>query len=302
MARAIVAVLLLLDVGAARADPPRKMSVAGDSISQGALADGWPADRLELSWAFGSSPSVFSVLSRYQAFVDPGVTAEPVSRDGATLIRDLGPQVAAICAQAVKPNRVFVFLGQNDACNSRPASLWQNAAANMPSAVTFATALDAGLAQLEACLPSGSVVQVVSVARVDFLFNAGVAKDPVYCPLAWTLLDICRIVTREPLQYRRNQIGRRIDEWNAAIAYEVEAFDRDGFNPRGIRFLTDWEGSIAQGRQNSSAGTYRFGPADLNALDCFHPSTGGQRKLACIEAAKSLDPIGNVGTPADCFN
>jgi GDSL-like Lipase/Acylhydrolase len=300
MARAIVAVLLLL-AAAARADPPAKLSVAGDSMSQAAMADGWPGDRLQYSWAFGTASSVFSVLSRYQTFINGGVTAEPVSRDGATMIRDVGPQVAAICGQAVRPNRVFIALGQNDACNSRPSYWWQSAAANMPSAVTFATALHAALTQLEGCLPAGSVVQVVSVVRVDFLYGAGLSKDPVYCPLAWTVADICRIVTREPLAYRRNQIGRRIDEWNQAIAYEVESFDRAGLNPSGIRFITDWEGSIGAGHANTSVGTYRYGAGDINAFDCFHPSTAGQRKIACIEAAKSLDGIGNVAAPSDCF-
>jgi hypothetical protein len=145
-------------------------------------------------------------------------------------------------------------------------------------------------------LPRGSVVQVVSVVRVDFLRDAGKAKDTTYCPLVWRELDICSIVTAEPDPLRRARVGERIDEWNAALAREVAAFDQDveGRNPRRIRFTTDWEGSIAEGKRNTSAGTYEFTSPDINQLDCFHASTRGQAKLACVEWAKSVDGVGSA--------
>lgn len=165
----------------------------------------------------------------------------------------------------------------------------------MPSVADFVAALRNGLSQLAACLPSGSVVQVVSVVRVDFLYEAGIAKDWLYCPAVWQALGTCRIVTAEPDPQRRATIGQRITDWNAALAAEVARFDAG--NPRGIRFITDWEGPTP----NTSAGTYRFGPGDINGLDCFHPSSTGQRKLACAESVKSLDPIRDAASAAECF-
>jgi hypothetical protein len=112
----------------------------------------------------------------------------------------------------------------------------------------------------------------------------------------WQALDICRIVTGEPDPARRAQVGERIDAWNAALALEVASYNANarGENPRGIHFVTDWEGSIAEGKADTSAGTHKFGPSDLNGLDCFHPSIGAHHKLACLEWAKSPDGSGSA--------
>lgn len=44
--------------------------------------------------------------------------------------------------------------------------------------------------------------------------------------------------------------------------------------------------------------TYIFGASDINGVDCFHPNTGGQAKLACTAWATHPDGSGNV---ADCL-
>ena len=297
MVRALVAVVSILLAEAALAQStPRKMSVAGDSLSQAALADGTiPSDQPWNSWAYGTNSYVFSILQRTRTFVNPYFWAEPVARDGAKMTRDFPTQAARICSQWWRPNRVFVALGQNDACSAPRADPSLAADAFMPSVTDFVAALQNGLSQLASCLPSGSVVQVVSVVRVDFLYEAGVAKDWLYCPAVWQALGTCRIVTGEPDPQRRATIGQRITDWNAALAAEVARFDST--NGRGLRFVTDWVGPV----DDTSAGTYRFGPNDLNALDCFHPSNGGQRRLACAEAVTSLDPIRNAASVAECF-
>lgn len=299
--RVLAAVILLVAQWTLAQSPPRKMSVAGDSLSQAALADGvYPGDQPWNSWAYGTTHVVNSVLMRYRATLNPFMTAQPVARDGAKMIRDFPGQAAQICAQSPRPNRVFVLLGQNDACNS-PRSFSGSAAANMPTAEQFRTALHDGLTTLNACLPKGSIVHVVSVIRVDFLYEAGYAENAYYCPIVWDLLDICPIVTRESDVNRRRVVGARIDEWNWAIAAEIGAMN-SGRNPHRILYVTDWQGSITQGQQNTSAGTYVFGSPDINGLDCFHASTTGQRKLACMEWAKSLDgaPL-HQGTVAGCL-
>jgi hypothetical protein len=299
-ARPLLVLFLILPLGTASAQSfPRKLSVCGDSLSQGALADGVvPYDQPWNSWAHGSNSAVGSMLLRYRAYVNRYMVAQPVSKSGAT-IDDFPGQAAQVCSQWIRPNRVFVLLGQNDACRSE-RSPTEDAAALMPTAEYYASWLRAGLDRLAACLPSGSVVHVVSVIRVDFLRDAGMRKDPFFCPIVWDELDICPIVTDEPDPARRWRVGERIDEWNAALAQEVTAFhfNLDGRNPRRINFVTDWEGSITQGKSNTSAGTYNFISPDINQLDCFHASIRGQAKLACLQWAKSVD---GSGSAAECL-
>lgn len=294
MVRALIVLSVFLPLGAGAQGFPLKMSVSGDSLSQGALADGViPYDQPWNSWAQGWDGEVSSLWMRYRADVNPYLWVEPVSKSGAT-VDDFPEQAEQICGQLLRPNRVFVLFGQNDACRSE-RSATEDAAASMPTAEYYAAWIGAGLRILAECLPRGSVVHVVSVVRVDFLRDAGIAKDPFYCPLVWSELDICPIATAEPDPVRRARVGQRIDEWNAALAREVAAFDHDAErNPRRIRFTTDWEGSIAEGKRNTSAGTYEFKSPDINQLDCFHASIRGQAKLACVEWAKSVDGAGSA--------
>jgi lysophospholipase L1-like esterase len=286
MSRRVLAVVSLLCAGGAGAQT--KLSVAGDSLSQAALADGvFPGDQPWNSWAYGTTTIVTSVLTRYRQTLNPSMDAEPVAEDGAKMMRDFYAQASRICSQAVRPDRVFVFLGMNDACYARRASWWQDPTTYMPNAAEFQAALHGGLDLLDSCLPSGAIVQVVSVVRVDFLVEAGRAENPYYCPAAWLAFDVCPTVTREPYPWRRRQIGRRIDQWNQAIAAEVGVMNARPAHR--VTYVTDWQGSIDQGQQNTSAGTFVFGSPEINGLDCFHASTTGQRKLACLEWAKSLD-------------
>ena len=286
--RALTVVILLVAQSSEAQSAPRKMTVAGDSLSQAAFADGtYPGDQPWNSWAYGTTQVVTSLLMRYRATLNHNMTAQPVAKDGATMIRDFATQASQICAQWPRPNRVFVLLGQNDACNSE-RSYSGSAAANMPSAAMFQGALHGGLTMLHSCLPRGSVVHVVSVIRVDFLYEAGYRENAYYCPLIWDALDICRIVTQESDVNRRREVGARIDDWNRAIATEIGIMNSSP-NPRRILYVTDWQGSITDQQQNTSAGTYVFDSPEINGLDCFHASTTGQRRLACLEWAKSID-------------
>jgi lysophospholipase L1-like esterase len=281
--------------------PPSKQSNAGDSISQGFGANGWPGDHPDLSWVQGSDDRVSSTASRYAA-TQPGFTQEPESVSGAEMVGgndNFAAQAARICAQEPKPTRVRVLLGGNDVCN-RPRSGSADAAANLYSVTTWTNALRAGMDQLAACLPPKSVVQILSVPRVDGLYQAGHDKS-LWCHWGvWPLAGVCRVVTAEGDPARRAQIGARIDQYNDALAAEVHAYatNANGKNPRGVGFITDWVGSIAAGHENTSIGTYRFGAEDINGVDCFHPNIDGQRKLACLAWAKG--PEGNGGY-VSCF-
>lgn len=313
MARRVLALALFLAAQStwAQTKTPRRMSASGDSLTQGALADGiYPGDQPWNSWLYGTTSVVDSMLMRYQASINPNMSAQTEAFDGATMMRDFLTQVNRICTETPLANRVFVLLGQNDACNSTPAASWEDAAAHMPSAADFASVLDQGLGTLAGCLPRGSVVHVVSVIRVDFLRAAGLAKSSWYCPIAWDALGICPIVTQETNATRLWQIGRRIDAWNDALASVV--FSRNtGPGPHPVLFETDWSGAAVTDQatdniepgpnQNTSAGTYQFRSSDINGLDCFHASTRGQHRLACAEWAKSYDGAPFSGPVQGCF-
>jgi lysophospholipase L1-like esterase len=293
-----IAVGTFLFVNSATAEvwaPPTKQSNAGDSISQGFAANGSLGDHPDLSWAQGSDHRVNSTASRYAA-AHAGFTQEPESVSGAEMVGgndNFAAQASRICAQSSKPERVRVLLGGNDVCN-RPRSDSADAAANLYSVATWTNALRAGLDQLAECLPPKSVVQVLSMPRVDGLYQAGHDKS-AWCYLGvWPLGGVCRVVTAEGDAGRRAQIGARIDEYNDALAAEVEAYatNANGKNGRGVGFVTDWLGRIAAGHANTSVGTYTFTAADINGSDCFHPNIDGQARLACLAWAKSPDGSG----------
>jgi hypothetical protein len=295
----MAAVLLL--AGQSWAQLPTKQSNAGDSMSQGSTADGWVGDNPDLSWVQGTSGRVYSVYLRYRELV-PAYVQEPESVSGAEMVggnNSFAAQAARICAQEVKPDFVPVLLGANDVCN-RSRSSSADAAANMYSVTTWLNALRAGLDQLAACLPPGAEVQVLSFPRVDFLYNAGHRKG-FWCPyVVWPTANICRIITAETNATRRAQIGARINEYNEATAAEAQLYDSNanGRNPRGVRFFSDWQGSIENGFRNTSMGTYIFGASDINGTDCFHPSTRAQNRLACAAWATNPDGSGAIGS---CF-
>jgi hypothetical protein len=281
--------------------PPVKQSNAGDSISQGFGANGWPGDHPDLSWVQGTDDEVDSTAERLGK-IQTGFTQEPESVTGAEMVGgddSFAAQASRICAQSVKPTRVRVLLGGNDVCN-RPKSTTSDAAANLYSVTTWTNGLRAGLDLLAECLPSKSVVQVMSMPRVDGLYQAGHDKSWWCYNGVWPLAGICRVVTDEDDAGRRAQIGARVDQYNDAIAAEMTAYTTNANhkNPKGIDFITDWVGSVAQGKKDTSIGTFTFTSDDINGVDCFHPNTGGQGRLSCIAWAKSPD---GAGPYASCF-
>jgi len=294
------AIVFTLGVTASASALPTKQSNAGDSISQGFDANDHPSDQPQESWVQGTDSAVHSVYSRYIEIV-PNFQQEPESVSGAEMIggtNNFAAQASRICSQSTLPQHVSVLLGGNDVCN-RPKSSSGDAAANLYSVETWTNGLRAGLDQLAACLPQGATVQVMSMPRVDQLYSAGHDKS-FWCPITWSLFNICRVVTGEGNASRRAQIGQRVDEYNDALAGEVHAYDANtnGQNSRGIKFVTDWQGSIADGANNTSLGTHLFNKNEINIVDCFHPNKSGQRELACLAWATNPDGSGSI--PA-CF-
>lgn len=284
---------LLLPAQLLAADPA-KLSGIGDSISQGWGANNWPGEHPEYGFGQGTDAKVNSLYLRYKA-KNAAMTKEFVSESGAEMVggkNNAAGQAARICAMAQKPNRVVLELGGNDVC-SRDKGSSSDATSNLYSVTTYRNALKAALDLLGGCLPSGSQVQVLSMPRVDFLYEAGNARNVLTCNLVWSTAGVCRVVTGESSATRRAAIGARVDQYNEGLRAEVDAAATKYSGK--VSFITDWRGSATA---NSSVGTYHFGKDDIDGFDCFHPAKDtGQRKLACAawEAAE-YGSLANVPT------
>lgn len=280
---------------------PRKLAGIGDSISQGYSANGLPGDHADQAFGQGTDATVNSLYSRYLARY-PGFSKQFESVTGAEMVggtNNAAAQAMRICMQTQKPDRVVLELGGNDVCN-RTRTTSGDPTVNMYSTTTYRNALKAALDNLGGCLPSGSQVLVLSMPHVDFLYDAGNAKNSVVCNSVWFLASVCRIVTAEGDAGRRAQIGARVDLYNAALREETRAADVR-YAGRGVRFLTDWQGPMSS-RPATSVGTYRFTKDDISLDDCFHPYySTGQKRLACAAwEASELGSLANINK--NCLN
>jgi lysophospholipase L1-like esterase len=298
----------------------------GDSISQGFAADdskpldlGVVAenpgsifhDEPALSWVQGTDPRVGSIAAHYRAR-DPGLVLTPLSRSGAELVGKTGSvpnlekQARAIATTGARPDLVLVLLGGNDVCNRRPSTT-ADATATMYTLDEWRAAIDRGLTALADVLGEGATVRFVSMPRVDLLpEQVGAAPVPIVfggfatsttCQELWTISaaegrpGICKIVTTEASAERRAAIGKRIDDYNAALAEAVRRMSGDAKkNPKKIAFQSDWHGALgAGGAKNASGGTFVYEPKHVGRLDCFHPSIEGQKALASLARTATWD-------------
>jgi lysophospholipase L1-like esterase len=274
---------------------PTKLAGIGNSIMQAynARSNSSPlaGDTPSASFAQGTDATPYSLYQRYQdAYGLPG-GMQFVSVSGAEWVGgsdNAAAQAAAICAQAVKPDRVVIELGGNDVCN-RGSGLSDPMArvAAMYTDEQIGNAVSAALDQLGQCLPANARVHVLGIPRVDGLYDAGISQG---CQGRWNRYliffptNICRIVTGGSLGtgnstlQARDAVGARIDGYNDELAARVAAAQA-GY---AVDFSTDWVGSMAQGMLNTSVGAYQFQSGDLSNGDCFHPYySSGHVKLAC---------------------
>jgi lysophospholipase L1-like esterase len=275
---------------------PAKLAGIGDSISQGFAANNFPGDHADMAFGQGTDREVNSLYLRYKARF-PAFAKEFVSVSGAEMVggsNNAAAQAGRICRQTTKPDRVVIELGGNDVCNRGKGSA-SDAASNLYSVTTYRNALKAALDTLGGCLPAGSQVLVMSMPRVDFLHEAGNAKNAFACNAVWGLAGICSIVTSEGNATRRRQIGARIDQYNDGLRVEVQAAQsRYGSK---VKFLTDWQGPLSS-NPKSSVGAYQFGKDDIDSFDCFHPyRTTGHKRLACAAwEASEYGVLSNIRT------
>ncbi|MCW5890884.1 MAG: hypothetical protein KIT14_10055 [bacterium] len=285
------------------APPPKKISVAGDSISQGFAADCTSggiggaicllaADKPQYSWFNGTHASMNSIHKRYLA-INPAVASQRQSVSGAEMrggSNSFAAQAAGILAQVPVPDHVEVLLGGNDICNRDcvdPASCGNP----MYTDQQWRDAVRAGLNPLVTNLPLGSTIFLLGIPRVQDLREVGLVKTGTTCNTQWSTFSICRIVTDggtlngETYAVRRAGVGARQRRYNEILREEALAYDSNanGLNPRGIEVVVDYVDE-----ETPSVGTTPFEPGDIDAADCFHPSIAGQNKIA--EGVWTINP------------
>ena len=246
---------------AAQADPaitgyPSSIAATGDSITQAYDADSAfpPGERPQYSWATGTSAQVDSIYARILA-ANPAITGNAFndSVTGANMV-DLPGQAANAIAQHAQ--LVTVEMGANDVCTSSPAT--------MTSVADFKAELLSSMKALSNGLPDARI-EIYSIPSVYQLWQ--VLKGNSSARLAWSLFSICPSMLANPLSTAQADVDRRA----AVLQREVD------FN---VTLRKTCARYIHCHFDGNAVFNYPFAATDADTLDYFHPSIGGQAKLA----------------------
>jgi lysophospholipase L1-like esterase len=264
---------------------PAMLAAIGDSYSQAydvspTLPPGH--DNVAYSWVLGTgvNDGVFSLLERFQA-----LGASPTVVDAATSgkkIADAVRQARLVVAAAKQlPTGATVFvtfeLGTNDLCDDPQTGT-----------SVFLTQLRAAAAVLEAGLPPGSRILMLSVP--DFIHFRAITQANATTRAFFASTSHWRKCapflgsrSRTPLSQASATLAS-YDKSLVAVCDEIEAT----YGPSGTLHCT---------RDGPGLAETDFAVADLSSVDYFHPSVLGQASMA--EAAWRLGYWGQVPLPAD---
>jgi lysophospholipase L1-like esterase len=266
-ARVLVAAILALSplavASTAAAEPavtgyPNSIAAAGDSITRGYDADGVfpPGERLQYSWATGTATAVKSMYARILA-VHSAIKghARNDAATGAKMI-DLAGQVTTAISQ--HPAEVVILMGANDACTSTVAS--------MTSVTTFRAQFATAIKRLSLELPDARI-QVLSIPDLNRLW--AVLKNNASARFVWNAAHICQSLLAKPLSTASADVKRR-----AAVLQRVKDFNTQLQQVCALYVHCRFDGDAVF--------NYPFVASQVNTLDFFHPSIGGQATLAGV--------------------
>ncbi|NEB76874.1 SGNH/GDSL hydrolase family protein [Streptomyces sp. SID14478] len=233
---------------------PRSVAAVGDSITRGFDACSVLSDCPEVSWATGTDAQVKSLAVRLLGKGRARTHSWNYAQTGARMA-DLPGQMER--AAAVRPELVTVMAGANDACRSTTDA--------MTSVAGFRADFEEALRQLRGEAPT-TQVYVMSVPDLKRLWSAG--RGNPLGKQVWKL-GICSSMLADPdatdlaATERRDTVQRRVEAYNAVLK-DVCAKDKRCRYDDGAVFA------------------YRFGEGELSHWDWFHPSKGGQARLATL--------------------
>ena len=260
---ALAAVGVLALSGPAFAGPavtgyPNSIAAAGDSITRGYDADAVfpPGERLQYSWATGTSSKVNSLYERILA-ANPAISGNGLN-DAATgaKMSDLAGQVSTAVSQHAA--EVVILLGGNDACTSTVAA--------MTPVTTYRSEFASAMKTLSLGLPDARiyVLSVPNVYRLWLILHTNASARAV-----WSAASICQSLLANPTStatadvQRRAQVRARVVAFNKQLQQVCATFVHCRFDANAVF-------------------NNNFLVSDVNTLDYFHPSISGQAKLAGV--------------------
>jgi lysophospholipase L1-like esterase len=259
----LAAALVLAVAGAAWAAPaitgyPNSIAAAGDSITRGYDADAVfpPGERLQYSWATGTSSKVNSLYLRILA-ANPAISGNGFN-DAATgaKMSNLAGQVSTAVSQNAA--EVVIELGGNDACTSTVGG--------MTPVTTYRSEFASAMKTLSLGLPDARiyVLSVPNVYRLWLILHGNGGARAV-----WSAASICQSLLANPTSTAQADVQRR-----AAVRARVVAFNKQLQQVCATFVHCRFDGNAVFNNN--------FLVSDVNTLDYFHPSISGQAKLAGV--------------------
>ncbi len=275
-----VVALLLSATAYAQGKPPRlqptRLYSIGDSITT-AFDSNLILDNAPESWVngfsdFGTQLFGYEDIQSHNQRIDAafGVSSNVNGAANGARMDDIVGQ--ATSAVANDPYYVTVLLGGNDICRDSPTQV-PGMFDYVFDFIDGALVLDKSISGNATGLTPGSTVYVSSVPDIKQLYDVGQFEQGLFgidCPAIWltTLIGFPCGSMLNPL----NAEGTRLYlqainyQYNLALEFVVNFFD-----PASQELYWDFTWSVWN---------YQFQGADISSIDCFHPSTQGQRALA----------------------
>ena len=253
-----------LPIDPERVGYPRSMAALGDSITIAvdatslSIPQGEPAN----AWATGTNAAVNSHYQRILA-------AEPAINGNATNFAVNGAKMVDLLPQATQaitmPHEYITLLaGANDICHGNEGA--------MTTVGQYRTDFTTVLTTLSSGLPDARIF-VVSVPDVYQLWQL-LHTNPS-ARFIWNTFNVCQAMLINPESMaqvdveRRARVRQRIVEYNTQLAEVCATFIHCRFD--GGAFF---DGALS--------------PSDISTIDYFHPSLGGQARLAAAAYAQTF--------------
>ena len=244
---------------------PSYLAAAGDSITRAYDADSVypPGERLQYSWATGTSSTVDSIYLRLLA-ANPAISGQ-VANDAATGAKMIDLQGQLQNAVSQRAQEVVILMGANDVCTSTEAA--------MTPVATFKSEFTSAMTALSHGLPDARiyVLSIPSVYRLWQVLHTNSAARFV-----WAAAGICQSMLANPTSTAAADVARR-----AAVLQREKQFNTQLQSVCARYVHCRFDGDVVF--------NYPYTAADANTLDYFHPSITGQTTLASEAWAHGFD-------------
>jgi lysophospholipase L1-like esterase len=250
----VVGVLVTAPTASGAPSLPSSIAGIGDSITRAADACCWYGDHPGQSWSTGGG-AFDGIKSHYERILalNPTIYGHNYNdaRSGAKMADAPGQAQTAVSQRA---RYVTILMGANDVCTSSRST--------MTSVSDFRAQFEATMHALATGLPSGKHIFVSSIPNIYRLWD--ILKGNSTAQFVWSAAHICQSM----LSPTNTEADRQ------AVLAREEAFNtilHDVCSQYGFCRFDDY-----------AVFNFAFSTSDVSKLDYFHPSLGGQAKLAAV--------------------